>query len=239
MIEIKPEKAVVIIPTYNENDNIASLLSEIWHEIPQIHILVIDDNSLDGTAKTVKSIQSKHSHHLHLIQRSGKLGLGTAYVLGFQWAIDHHYDAIISMDADFSHNPSTLPVILQELATNPFVIGSRYVEGGGTENWSLLRKAISKFGSFYARNILGMKTRDLTGGFNGMRREVLQKIDITKLKCEGYAFQIELKYRTFKAGFSIKETPILFSERRAGQSKMSFAIMLEAMIRVWGLRNRI
>jgi len=233
---IAPHKSLVIVPTYNENENIASLVQEIWRHEPQVHILVVDDNSRDGTAQTVQKLQQEHAQQLHLLQRPGKMGLGTAYITGFRWALERGYDAVLTMDADFSHPPHIVPVIIQTLQNYPLVIGSRYIPGGGTENWSLSRRLLSKFGGFYARNILGMPTRDLTGGFNGLRRDLLERFNLDAIRCEGYAFQIELKFRTFQAGFPIKEIPILFSERRAGQSKMSLAIMLEAMTKVWGLR---
>lgn len=228
--------ALVIVPTYNEADNIDRLFAEIWQAVPNIHILVVDDNSKDGTAELVQKYQQQKPQQTHLLQRAGKLGLGTAYITGFNWALERDYQAIIEMDADLSHDPATLPQMLEELQKTPAVVGSRYIPGGGTENWSIIRKMISKFGSFYARTILGMKVRDLTGGFNAWRAEVLRGIDPNSVRSEGYAFQIELKYRAQRRGFAIVEIPILFKERRAGQSKMSARIVVEAMFRVWKLK---
>ncbi|MFW7381645.1 MAG: polyprenol monophosphomannose synthase [Oligoflexus sp.] len=228
--------SLVIIPTYHEAQNINDLILKIWEYCPDIHVLVVDDNSQDGTPEIVKSLQEQHTATLHLIQRAGKLGLGTAYLTGFRWALEHDYQAVVEMDADFSHNPSKLPYMLAKLGRYHAVVGSRYVEGGGTENWHPLRRFISRFGSFYARSILGVPIHDLTGGFNAWRREVLENINIDKIRSEGYSFQIELKYRCHRAGLSMCEIPILFSERREGQSKMSGGIVVEALLRVWALR---
>jgi dolichol-phosphate mannosyltransferase len=233
---ILESESLVIIPCYHEAQNIRQLILAIWEYCPSVHVLVVDDNSQDGTPEIVMELQQDHPKTLHLIRRAGKLGLGTAYIAGFRWALDRAYQAVIEMDADFSHNPGTLPVLIAKLGRYHAVVGSRYVEGGGTENWHPLRKSISRFGSFYARTILRMKIQDLTGGFNAWRRETLEAIDINSVKSEGYAFQIELKYRCHRAGLSICEIPILFSERREGQSKMSGKIMVEALFRVWALR---
>lgn len=229
-------ESLVIIPCYHEAENIRQLILAIWEYCPRIHILVVDDNSQDGTPEIVMDLQKNHSETLHLIRRAGKLGLGTAYIAGFRWALGKHYQAIVEMDADFSHNPSTLPLLVAKLGQYHAVIGSRYIEGGGTENWHPLRKAISRFGSLYARSILGMNVQDLTGGFNAWRRETIEAINVNSVRSEGYAFQIELKYRCHQAGLTICEVPILFSERREGQSKMSGKIMIEALFRVWALR---
>ncbi len=230
------DQILIIVPTYNEADNINPLFAGIWQAVPEVHILVVDDNSQDGTAQLVRDHQQSKPQQTHLLQRSGKLGLGTAYIAGFNWALARNYQAIIEMDADLSHDPTVLPAMIEQLRHNPVVIGSRYIPGGGTENWSLARKLISRFGSLYARTILGMTIRDLTGGFNAWRAEVLRSIDPNTVRSEGYAFQIELKYRAQKLGFAIVEIPILFRDRRAGQSKMSGRIVLEAMSRVWKLR---
>ncbi len=230
---------LIIIPTYNEVKNIAPLLKSIWDHVPDIHVLVVDDNSSDGTAKVVKDIQKTAQSQLFIIEREGKLGLGTAYLAGFKWALDRKYEKVIEMDADFSHPAAILPQMIDELGKHNVVIGSRYVEGGGTVNWSFIRKLISKGGSLYARTILGIPIRDLTGGFNGWHREVLKSIDLGSIVSEGYAFQIELKHRAYRIGYSLKEIPIIFSERRAGQSKMSGKIIIEAMYRVWGMAIRV
>jgi len=233
---LAPKSVLVIIPTYNEADNIGSLIPEIWQARPETHILVVDDNSQDGTAKIVKDLLETSGGRLHIMERQGKLGLGTAYVAGFKWALEHNYDAVIEMDADFSHDPKILPALVTQLGKTPVAIGSRYIPGGGTKNWSFFRQLISKFGSIYARAILGMRVRDLTGGFNAWRAEVLRSLDLDGIKSEGYSFQIELKYRAHEKNFEICEIPILFEDRRAGQSKMSGRIIIEAMIRVWGIR---
>ena len=228
---------LVIIPTYNERDNLGPLLAAIWQAVPHMHVLFVDDNSPDGTADLIKSkIASTDGGRLHLLERPKKLGLGTAYISGFRWALARSYTAIIEMDADLSHNPAVLRSMLKELGGADVVVGSRYIEGGGTVNWSLYRKLISLGGSLYARTILGLKVRDLTGGFNAWKREVLETIGIDRVRSEGYAFQIELKYRANRRGFRILEIPIQFTERRAGQSKMSATIFFEAILRVWHLR---
>ncbi len=230
------KSCLVVIPTYNEAQNIVPIIRDIWAHVPHVHILVVDDNSQDGTAQLVREMQIEHTTQLHLMERSGKLGLGTAYIAGFTWALEEGYLALVEIDADFSHPPSELPHMLAKLNVAPVVIGSRYVEGGGTENWHPLRKLISLAGSFYARTILGMKVRDLTGGYNVWRAEVLRSIGLESVRSEGYSFQIELKFRAGRAGYRLLEHPILFSERREGQSKMSGRIVLEAFYRVWGLR---
>ena len=230
------QKPIVIVPTYNEADNVTSLVERIFKATPQIHVLFVDDNSMDGTRDRIAELISKHPNTVHILKRSGKLGLGTAYIEGFRWALANGYDALIEMDADHSHDPKELATFIEKLKTNDAIVGSRYCEGGGTENWSFIRKCISIFGSFYSRAILGLSIRDLTGGFNAWRGETIPAINPALVRSEGYSFQIELKYRAWLAGKSIIESPILFSERRAGQSKMSLKIVLEAMIRVWALR---
>lgn len=230
-------RSLIIIPTYNEASNIPSLMQAIWKEVPETHILVVDDNSPDKTADIVKDLQKDSAEKLFLLQRKGKEGLGTAYIAGFKWALNHSYDQMIQMDADFSHNPRTLPEMLKTLQSSSFAIGSRYIKGGGTENWSFLRKCISKIGSFYARSILGVKIHDFTGGFNGWTSKVLKSLNLDTIKSQGYSFQIELKYQAVSAGFKPKEIPITFNERRSGQSKMSFKIILEAIFAVWKIRK--
>lgn len=234
---IEINRPIVIVPTYNEADNVVSLSERIFAAVPSIHVLFVDDNSKDGTRDRIDDLMQIHPGKIHILKRSGKLGLGTAYIAGFKWAIANNYDAFIEMDADHSHDPKELAVFLSKLQLHDAVVGSRYCPGGGTENWSVLRKCISVFGSFYSRAILGMTTRDLTGGFNAWRRDTILAINPDLVRSEGYSFQIELKYRAHLAGKSVIESPILFSERRAGQSKMSFKIVLEAMFRVWALRS--
>lgn len=233
-----PFQAIVVIPTYNEAMNIEGIVRAVWSAYPSIHILVVDDNSQDGTADIVRKIKEEQQDKIHLLSRAGKLGLGTAYIAGFKWALERGYQALVEMDADFSHDPKELPALVRSLESADVVIGSRYVVGGSTENWHFFRKLISRAGSFYARTILGMTINDLTGGFNSWRAEVLQKIGLDTIKSEGYSFQIELKYRANRAGFKLIEHPIVFSERREGQSKMSGTIVFEALLRVWALRFR-
>jgi len=230
-------RVLIIVATYNERENIAPLLAEIFLVEPEVNVLVIDDNSPDKTYVVVEELlASLFKDKLFLIKRSGKLGLGTAYVAGFNWGIKAKYDVIMHMDADFSHNPKYIPQFLEQIKTNDLVLGSRYVKGGGVLNWGLIRKFISIGGSFYARTILGIPIRDLTGGFKCFRREVLEVIDVNSLKSNGYSFQVETTYKTFLSGFKIQEIPIIFEDRRVGQSKMSSKIFLEALIMIIKLR---
>ncbi len=231
--------SIVIIPTYNERENIGSLVPILLRENPDLNILVVDDSSPDGTGQVVKSLQQNNSR-LHLLERPGKSGLGKAYLAGFAWALERKYDFIVEMDADFSHRPEDLKKILAEGARNAeFVIGSRYIAGGGTMNWGLGRKIISRGGGIYSSLILGYGINDWTGGFNGWNRRVLMSIGLSEVRSEGYSFQIELKYRALKKGFKCVEVPILFEDRRVGQSKMSSKIVFEALFRVWGLRFKL
>ncbi|RYZ50374.1 MAG: polyprenol monophosphomannose synthase [Proteobacteria bacterium] len=216
--------------------NIEGIIRAAWAAMPKLHVLVVDDNSKDGTADIIRRMQSEHPEKLFLLSRAGKLGLGTAYIAGFNWALERKYSALVEMDADFSHDPKELPSLIRSLQDADVVIGSRYVVGGSTENWNFFRKLISRAGSFYARSILGMTINDLTGGFNAWTAESLHKIGLNTIRSEGYSFQIELKYRAFLAGCKLIEHPIVFSERREGQSKMSSKIVFEALLRVWSLR---
>jgi dolichol-phosphate mannosyltransferase len=229
-------KSIVIIPTYNEKENISNLVPAILAQEKEVHILVVDDNSPDGTANVVKGLQSQFPGQLHLLSRAGKEGLGRAYIAGFEWALALGYEFIIEMDADFSHRPEDLSKILQAADASDFVIGSRYVEGGATVNWGIMRKFISRGGSLYSRLILGYPIRDWTGGFNGWKAKVLKAIDLPTVRSNGYSFQIELKYKASKKGFQVKEVPIVFADRVVGQSKMSTKIVLEAFYRVWQIR---
>lgn len=226
--------SLVCIPTYNERENLPSIVEEVLHSAP-VDILVIDDNSPDGTGK-VADLIAERDPRVHVLHRPGKQGLGRAYVAGFKWALERPYKHVFEMDADFSHQPRYLPEFLRAIERYDLVLGSRYVEGGGTENWSAARKAISKGGSVYARTILGVPVRDLTGGFKCFRREVLEAIDLDTIQSTGYAFQIELTYRAHRQGFRVKEIPILFYERHAGKSKMDRKIFLEAVRKVWTIR---
>lgn len=231
-------KKMIIIATYNEKDNIKKMLAEVYENVPDVHVLVIDDNSPDKTYEIVENLAAtKYSGKLFLIKRAGKLGLGTAYVAGFNWGLARDYDAIGQMDADFSHNPKYLPSMFEALKTYDLVLGSRYVAGGGVVNWSLKRKLISRGGSLYAKIILGLPQNDLTGGFKCFRREVLETIDVNQLKSTGYSFQIETTYKTYLNGFKIKEIPIIFEDRVLGVSKMSGNIFKEAILMVLALRK--
>lgn len=238
MYQIDTNHCIIVVPTYNESENITELLTTTWKHNPGIHVLVVDDNSQDGTPEKVKDLQKAYPNQLHMLQRSGKLGLASAYVDGFNWALSRHYKAIIEMDADFSHDPAEVTPMIRKFNRCDAVIGSRYVPGGKTVNWHPLRKLISRGGSLYARTVLGMNVKDLTGGFNAWKAEVLQAIDLASIQSEGYSFQIELKYRCNRRGFRICEHPITFSERREGHSKMSWNIVLEAFYRIWSFRSQ-
>lgn len=229
-------KTLVVLPTYNERENISAIVPAIFQAAPSVEILVADDNSPDGTQDAVREMQTKYSK-LHLLARPGKQGLGRAYIAGFKWALERGFEGVCQMDADFSHRPVDLAKILTALNTHDFVVGSRWVEGGETVNWGLGRKIISRGGSFYARQILRFPLRDWTGGFNAWRAETLTKIGLDSVRSEGYSFQIELKYRASRLGLHGIEIPIVFADRMAGQSKMSSRIVLEALHRVWGMRH--
>lgn len=230
-------RQLVIIPTYNERENIAMIVPEVLRLTPsEVEVLVVDDNSPDGTAEVVRSLQSQ-GLRVHLLLRTKKEGLGRAYLAGFRWGLENNFDTLVEMDADFSHRPVDLVKILEATKTQDFVVGSRYVQGGGTVNWGLLRKLISRGGSLYSRLILGFPLRDWTGGFNAWNRRVLEKMGLENVQSNGYSFQIELKYRALSLGFKGSEVPILFEDRRVGQSKMSLKIVLEAFYRVWLIRN--
>lgn len=229
-------KTLIIIPTYNEYDNLRPLLEQIFTYAPASDILIVDDNSPDGTGELADEISAQNPR-VHVMHRAGKLGLGTAYIAGFKYAVEHQYDAAFEMDADFSHDPRYLPDFLRAIESADLVIGSRYVKGGGTPNWSLLRRFISGGGNIFARVMLGIPVHDCTAGFRCYRREVLESIDLDTIESQGYAFQVELAYRVFKRGFKIVETPIIFLDRRVGKSKMSRAIFLEGF--TWVVRERL
>ena len=230
-------KVLVIVPTYNERQNISQIIPEILDQDPRVEVLVVDDNSPDGTAHYVQE-QAKTKQRLHLLLREKKQGLGRAYLAGFAWGLERDFDVIFEMDADFSHRPMDLKRLITEIESPDvdFVIGSRWVEGGGTVNWGVVRKLISKGGSAYSGMVLGYPVKDWTGGFNGWKRKVLEGLDLESVQSEGYSFQIELKYRASKKGFKGLEVPITFEERRVGQSKMSTRIVLEALYRVWAIK---
>jgi len=225
---------LVIIPTYNEKENISKIINAIFSLETEFDILIIDDGSPDGTGNIVKQIQEKFPGRLHLIERKGKLGLGTAYIRGFEWALDHDYQFIYEMDADFSHDPVDL-IRLYHACKNEgadLAIGSRYVSGVNVVNWPMGRVLISYFASVYVRLITGMKIHDATAGFICYRRKTLETINLQKIRFKGYAFQIEMKFTVWKFGFNIIEVPIIFTDRKEGSSKMSGGIVNEA---VWGV----
>lgn len=233
--------SLVIIPTYNERENIESIIRAVMALPKAFHILIVDDGSPDGTADIIKDLQAKeYGKELHLLQRSGKLGLGTAYIAGFRWAIEKGYDYVCEMDADFSHNPNDLPRLYEACsqAGIGMSVGSRYVAGGKLENWPLLRVLISKGASFYVRLVTRMPVKDATAGFVCYRREALDSIDLDRIRFIGYAFQIEMKFALWMTGFKIKEVPITFKDREVGVSKMSTKIFNEAFIGVLKMRYR-
>lgn len=229
------DRVLVVVPTYNEADNVDDLLEEIRQSVPEASVLFVDDASPDGTADRIRRQQEAAPDRIHLLSRDRKRGLGGAYVAGMTWALERGYLAAIEMDADLSHDAADLPRLIGLLEHFDCVVGSRYVEGGGTRNWSLPRRLISRWGSAYAQAILRLPIRDLTGGFNAWSRPVLEALPLEQIRSSGYAFQIELKYRAYLAGFSIHETPIVFSERRVGVSNMSWPIVFEAVFGVWRL----
>ena len=230
--------SIVIIPTYNEIENIEGIIRSVLSQHKPFHVLVIDDNSPDHTADKVIMLQSEFEGRLFLEKRAGKQGLGTAYVHGFKWALEQNYDFVFEMDADFSHNPNDLEKLYEacHFGGADLAIGSRYVTGVNVVNWPLSRVLMSYFASVYVRLVTGMKIHDATAGFICYKRKVLEKINLDKIKFVGYAFQIEMKYRTFCKNFNIVEVPIIFTDRTKGQSKMSTAIFQEAVLGVIALR---
>ena len=230
--------SLVIIPTYNEKENIENIIRAVFNLPMDFHVLVIDDGSPDGTADIVKRLQTEFTEQLHLLQRKGKLGLGTAYIAGFKWAIEHKYDYIFEMDADFSHNPDDLLKLYDACANQgaDVAIGSRYVSGVNVVNWPMGRVLMSYFASKYVRFVLGMKIHDTTAGFKCYRREVLETIELDKIRFKGYAFQIEMKFTAYKCGFKLQEVPIIFVNRVLGTSKMSGGIFSEALLGVIKLK---
>ncbi|MBQ8100643.1 MAG: polyprenol monophosphomannose synthase [Paludibacteraceae bacterium] len=229
---------LVIIPTYNEKENIENIIGVVFNLPLEFHILVIDDGSPDGTASIVKRLMQKYSDRLFLVERSGKQGLGTAYICGFKWAIEHQYDYIFEMDADFSHNPQDLLKLYDACANGDadVAIGSRYITGVNVVNWPMSRVLMSYFASKYVRTVLGIGIRDTTAGFVCYKRQVLETIELDKIRFKGYAFQIEMKFTALKCGFTVKEVPIIFINRVLGTSKMSGGIFSEALLGVVQLK---
>ena len=226
-------KNLVIIPTYNEKENAEKMIRKVFSLETEFHLLIIDDNSPDGTAGIVKGLQTEFPDKLHMVQRQGKLGLGTAYIAGFKWAIDHGYEFIFEMDCDFSHDPNDLEKLYTAVLSGAdLAIGSRYISGINVINWPLGRVLMSYFASVYVRLITGMKVMDTTAGFKCYRRIVLESIPFDQIRLKGYGFQIEMKFTAFKMGFNIVEVPIIFTDRREGTSKMSGGIFNEAL---WGV----
>lgn len=233
------DRKIVIIPTYNERENIENIIRKVFSLDGGYDILIIDDGSPDGTAAIVKRLQQEFPERLHMIERPGKLGLGTAYITGFKWSIDKGYDYTFEMDADFSHNPEDLPRLYQACKDGAdLAIGSRYCDGISVINWPIGRIIMSYYASVYVRTILGMKVYDCTAGFKCYSNKVLKTIDLDKVEMKGYGFQIEMKYTTYKLGFKITEVPIIFVNRKAGTSKMSGGIFGEAFWGVIKLRFR-
>ncbi|QQR90031.1 MAG: polyprenol monophosphomannose synthase [Myxococcales bacterium] len=227
---------LIVTPTYNEADNLPTFIEGVQAVVPEADILVVDDNSPDGTGELAERMATKDSR-IKVIHRSGKLGIGSAYIEAFHWALRNDYDAVAQMDTDLSHDPKHLPAFLEALAEGAdVVLGSRNIPGGKVEGWGPTRHFVSKGGSLYSRMILGLGVRDLTGGYKVWKKEALQALDLDAVQSEGYSFQIEMTYRAIRKGFKVKEVPITFIDRRVGQSKMSKAIFKEAVFMVWKLR---
>ncbi|HOJ37364.1 MAG TPA: polyprenol monophosphomannose synthase [Ignavibacteriales bacterium] len=229
------KKVLIIIPTYNEIENIKKMIDYLRDNYPFADILIVDDNSPDGTGEYVEKL-TEYDNNIKLIKRAGKLGLGTAYVEGFKFAIQNKYDYIFEMDADFSHDPAEIKNFLKAIENADLVLGSRYITGVNVINWPMKRLLLSYFANFYTRIITGMPVKDATGGFKCFRREVLEAIDLSKIKSNGYSFQIEMTFKAWVKGFRIVEIPIIFVDRVQGVSKMSKKIVHEAIFMVWKLR---
>lgn len=230
----------VIIPTYNERDNLESISARVRSAVPGADLLIVDDNSPDGTGELAGKLAAEDSQ-IHVLHRPGKAGLGAAYIAGFGWALEHGYGAIVEMDADGSHQPEELPGLLSALERADLVIGSRWVPGGVVRNWPKSREALSRGANAYARFMLGLPVRDATGGYRVFRAETLRRIGLDKVESQGYCFQIDLTLRTVKAGLRVTEVPITFVDRIHGASKMSRSVMIEAFLRVaqWGVTDRL
>jgi dolichol-phosphate mannosyltransferase len=233
-------RSLVVLPTYNERDNIEPIVTAVLSQSPDLEVLVVDDNSPDGTGQIVDRLAEAQPRRVHVLHRAGKRGLGTAYIDGFVWALARDYDYIFEMDADFSHDPADLLRLREALFSGgaDAAVGSRWVGNGGTRNWSFLRTFISRGGSLYARVILGVPISDLTSGFKCFSRRVLEQLDLHSVRSNGYAFQVEMNYRCHRRGFRVAEVPITFVDRRVGKSKMGSHIVTEAMLVVLGLRFR-
>ena len=235
-------RVLVVIPTYNERENVEPLLRRLHRALPEVHALVVDDASPDGTGELAVRLAAA-DERVHVLHRTHKAGLGPAYIAGFRWGMDRDYDVLVEMDADGSHAPEDLPRLLAALdeRSADLVIGSRYVPGGKVVNWPKHRELLSRMAGVYSRTALGVPTRDITAGFRAYRRSVLEKLELDDVASQGYCFQIDLTWRTIRGGFTVTEVPITFTEREHGKSKMSGAIVLEAVLQVgrWGLRHRV
>ncbi len=236
------DRVLVVIPTFNERDNLAHVVRRLRSAVPSVHVLVVDDNSPDGTGEVADAL-AEQDGNIHPLHRSGKAGLGAAYVAGFAWALDRGYEAVVEMDADGSHSPEELPRLLHALDGNAradVVLGSRYVAGGRVLNWPWHRAALSRGGNLYSKWALGVAVDDITGGFRVYRSRVLRTLELRTVASQGYCFQVDLAFRAIEAGFTVTEVPITFVERENGQSKMNGSIVREALLRVtkWGLRRR-
>ncbi len=229
-------KTLIISPTYNESENIAELIRKVNEINREYHLLIVDDNSPDGTGDIVEELQHRLFPNVYLERRPGKAGLGTAYKFGFKWALERDYDIIVQMDADGSHEVNAIPDMIDELEKKDLIIGSRYIQGVSVVNWPIRRLMLSYGANLYSRIITGLPVKDATGGFKAWKREVLASIDIDSVRSQGYSFQIEMNFRAWLKGFSIGEYPIIFIDRTVGESKMSKAIMFEAIFMVWRLR---
>lgn len=229
------QRALIIFPTYNEKENIEKIVHAVLPMDPRINVLIVDDNSPDGTGKIADRLAAQEEK-VNVLHRQQKNGLGRAYIAGFKWAIERGYDYVFEMDADFSHGPEYIKDFLREIRSYDLVVGSRYISGVNVINWPMSRLLLSYFANMYTRIVSGLPMRDATGGFKCFRREVLEAIDLDEVRSSGYAFQIEMSMRAWKKNFRIKEIPIIFYDRTAGESKMSKKIMMEAVYRVWWLR---
>ena len=230
-------KTFIVVPTYNEKENLQILVESLFKlDIEDLHILIVDDNSPDGTGEIAHEIKEKTPDRVSVLHRKGKLGLGTAYLTGFKYCLDQGGEQIVQMDADFSHNPKKVTELIERLKVSDMALGSRYVRGGSLdEDWAFWRKGLSSFGNLYTRLILRMPIKDVTGGFRAWKRETLEGIPLERVKSQGYAFQIEMAYITHLTGYSISEVPIYFADRSRGDSKMSLKIQIEAAKRVWSI----
>jgi len=233
-------RVLVIVPTYNERHALPLIIDRIRTAVPEAHILITDDNSPDGTGAIADSL-AESDEHVQVMHRAGKQGLGAAYIAGFTWGLQNNYDVLVEMDADGSHQPEQLPRLLDALSDADLVLGSRWIAGGGTENWSKGREVLSRGGNMYTRAMLGVPIHDATGGYRAFRAETLRQLDLSSVASQGYCFQVDLAWRAVQRGMTVTEVPITFVERSVGDSKMSRAIVAEALLRVtqWGIAERV